>query len=91
MLEIDVLRVIKITIVLLGLILVYLAAKSYRQNRKKEMIFFSAGFAFVTVGSVAAGFLFEFMGLTLIQVSIVEGLMIVIGFLLLIYSIYGFD
>jgi hypothetical protein len=91
MLEIDILRAVKITIVLLGLVLVYLAAKSYRQNGKTEMAFLSAGFAFIAVGSVAAGLLFEFIGLTLTQVSIVEGIMIVMGFLLIIYAIYGFD
>ena len=91
MLEIDILRAVKITIVLLGLVLVYLAAKSYRQNGKAEMAFLSAGFAFIAVGSVAAGLLFEFIGLTLTQVSIVEGIMIVMGFLLIIYAIYGFD
>lgn len=91
MLEIDILRAVKITIVLLGLVLVYLAAKSYRQNGKIEMVFLSAGFALITVGSVVAGVLFEFMGLSLTQVSIVEGLMVVVGFMLIIYAIYGFD
>lgn len=91
MFDISVLRALKLLIVLLGTVLVYLGIKGYRRNRSKDMIFLSLGFAFITAGSVAAGILFEFLGFQLIDVSIVESIMVVVGFGFLIYSIYGFD
>ncbi len=85
------LRALKITIVLLGTVLVYLGFKAYRRNRSKDMIFLSLGFALITAGSVAAGILFEFLGFQLVDVSMIESTMVVLGFASLIYSIYGFD
>ncbi len=89
--EIDVLRLFKLLIVLLGSVLVYLGMKGYRRNHSKDMIFLSLGFALITAGSVAAGVLFEFLGFQLIEVEIVESIMVILGFSSLIYSIYGFD
>ena len=91
MLDISVLRALKLLIVLLGTVLVYLGIKGYRRNRSKDMIFLSLGFGLITAGSVAAGILFEFLGFQLIDVSIVESVMVIVGFGMLIYSIYGFD
>ncbi len=91
MLNIIFLRVVKIVIVVLGTILVYLAAKGYGRTKSKAMVFLSLGFALVTIGSVLAGVLFEFLGFELIDVSIIESIMIILGFGCVIYSIYGFD
>lgn len=89
--DIWILRFLKLVIVLLGMVLVYLGAKGYRRDRRKEMIFLTLGFALITAGSVAAGVLFEFLGFQLVDVDIVESAMVIIGFASLIYSIYGFD
>lgn len=91
MFDIALLRALKLVIVLLGTVLVYLGIKGYRRNRSKDMIFLSLGFALITAGSVAAGILFEFLGFQLIDVSIVESILVIVGFGSLIYSIYGFD
>lgn len=91
MIEIFVLRFVKIIIVVLGVLLVYLGWKSYKRSKAKEMVYLSLGFASMTVGSVVAGVLFEFLGFELLQVSIVESAMMILGFLSVIYSIYGFD
>ena len=91
MLDISVLRALKLIIVLLGTVLIYLGIKGYRRNRRKDMIFLSLGFALITAGSVAAGILFEFLGFELVDVNIVESVMVIVGFGSLIYSIYGFD
>ena len=85
------LRFLKLLIVLLGTVLVYLGLKGYRRARSKDMIFLSIGFALITAGSVAAGILFEFLGFELVDVSIVEAVMVIVGFGSLIYSVYGFD
>ena len=55
------------------------------------MLFLAIGFAIMTIGSVLAGLSFELLGLSLRQVSIVETIMIVIGFIMLLYSVYGTD
>lgn len=89
--HIDILRALQLTIVLLGSILVYLGVKGYRKSRSKDMVFLTAGFALITAGSVAAGILFEFLGFQLVDVEIVESTMVILGFLSLIYSIFGFD
>lgn len=85
------LRFLKLIIVLLGTVLVYLGFKGYRRTRSKDMVFLSLGFALITAGSVAAGILFEFLGFQLVDVSIVEAIMVIVGFGSLIYSVYGFD
>ena len=85
------LRSLKFAIVLLGTVLVYLGVKGYLRTRSKAMVFLSLGFGLITAGSVAAGILFEFLGYQFVDVSIVESIMVVVGFATLIYSIYGFD
>lgn len=89
--DVILLRIVKLIIVLLGTVLVYLGVKGYRRSRSKDMIFLTLGFALITAGSVAAGILFEFLGFQLVDVEIIESIMVVIGFMALIYSIYGFD
>ena len=85
------LRFLKLIIVLLGTVLVYLGFKGYRRTRSKDMVFLSIGFGLITAGSVAAGILFEFLGFELVDVSIVEAVMVIVGFGSLMYSVYGFD
>ena len=89
--ELLLLRVLKSLIGLLGLMLAYLSLKAYRKSESKNMLFLSIGFGIITVGSVLAGLSFEFLGFSLLQVNIVESLMILIGFIMIMYSIYGID
>lgn len=89
--DIYILRFLQLVVVLLGAVLVYLGVKGYRKNHSKDMIFLTLGFALITAGSVAAGILFEFLGFQLVDVEIVESAMVILGFMSLIYSIFGFD
>ena len=89
--ELLLLRVLKSLIGLLGLMLAYLSLKAYRKSKSKNMLFLSIGFGIITVGSILAGLSFEFLGFSLLQVNIVESLMILIGFIMIMYSIYGID
>jgi len=89
--ELLLLRALKSLIGVLGLLLAYLSIKAYRKSKSKNMLFLSIGFGIITVGSILAGLSFEFLGFSLLQVNIVESLMILVGFIMVMYSIYGID
>jgi len=89
--ELLLLRALKSLIGVLGLLLAYLSIKAYRKSKSKNMLFLSIGFGIITVGSILAGLSFEFLGFSLLQVNIVESLMILVGFIMVLYSIYGID
>ena len=89
--ELLLLRALKSLIGILGLLLAYLSLKAYRKSKSNNMLFLSIGFGIITVGSILAGLSFEFLGFSLLQVNIVESLIILIGFIMIMYSIYGID
>lgn len=84
-----VLRSVKIALVLMGAVVVLLSGRAWRRNKSGAMFFLALGFALITAGSVAAGVLFEFLGFELLEVSITEGVVQLLGFGIIIYSIYG--
>ena len=89
--ELLLLRALKSLIGMLGLLLAYLSLKAYRKSKSNNMLFLSIGFGIITVGSILAGLSFEFLGFSLLQVNIVESFIILIGFIMIMYSIYGID
>jgi hypothetical protein len=89
--ELLLLRSLKSLIGILGLLLAYLSLKAYRKSKSNNMLFLSIGFGIITVGSILAGLSFEFLGFSLLQVNIVESFIILIGFIMIMYSIYGID
>jgi hypothetical protein len=89
--ELLLLRALKSLIGILGLLLAYLSLKAYRKSKSNNMLFLSIGFGIITVGSILAGLSFEFLGFSLLQVNIVESFIILIGFIMIMYSIYGID
>ena len=86
---IDILRAFQLTIVLLGLFVVYYGAKGYLRTKKKSLLFLAIGFGFVTVGAVAAGVLFELLKFSIVSVETVGAGSEVLGFMLIVYSILG--
>jgi hypothetical protein len=89
-LVIDVLRVLQALIVILGVVIVYFASKSFRKTKSGAMLFLALGFVFVTVGAVAAGILFEFLLPGDLQAAdAVSAVCEVVGFALIVYSIVG--
>jgi hypothetical protein len=88
--SIDVLRVLQGTIVILGLIIIYYAAKGYRKAKNKSLLFLAFGFLFVTIGAIVAGLIFEFLDpQDFLLVDEVEAVCEVVGFVLIVYSIVG--
>lgn len=84
-----VLRIIKVTVVILGALIVYLSGRAFLRNGSRSMLFLAIGFALITMGSVLAGVLFEFLGYTLLEVVTIEASVMLAGFISIIYSIYG--
>jgi len=88
-LTLDILRIFQITILLLGVIVVYYSQKGYRKTKSKSLLFLALGFLFVTIGAALAGLLFEFLNYDLAAVETIEAGAEVIGFSLIVYSIVG--
>lgn len=84
-----VLRIVKIALVLMGGVVVWLSGKAWRRQKSSAMLSLSIGFALITAGAVAAGILFEFLQYDLLDVNIAEGIVQLLGFSMIIYSIYG--
>jgi hypothetical protein len=85
----DILRALQITVLVLGLVVVYYASKGYRKTKSKSLLFLALGFVFVAVGAVLAGLFFEFLNYDLASVGAIEAAAEVIGFSLIVYSIVG--
>ncbi len=85
----DVLSALQIIIVILGLVIIYYAARGYKKTKSKSLLFLALGFLFVTIGAVAAGLLFTFLNFQLVEVEAIQAANEVLGFLLIVYSIVG--
>ncbi len=81
--------IVRLIVVLLGIIIVYLALKSYKKNTSTAMLALGLGFAIITASAVMEGILFEFFGFSLIDTHLIESLGIALGFSVIIYSIFG--
>ena len=87
--SIDFLRTFQVIIVVLGIVIVYFAARGYRKTKSRSLLFLGLGFLIVTVGAVAAGLLFEVLNFDLVTVDAIQAATRVVGFLLIVYSIVG--
>jgi hypothetical protein len=87
--SIDFLRAFQLIIVVLGIVVVYFAAKGYGKTKSKSMLFLGLGFLIVTVGAVAAGIFFEVLKYDLETVDAIQAATLAVGFLLIVYSIVG--
>jgi hypothetical protein len=86
---IDILRAFQLAIVVLGAFVIYYGGKGYSKTKNKSLLFLAVGFAFVTIGAVAAGILFELLKFDLVSVETVEAGTEALGFVLIVYSIVG--
>ncbi len=80
---------IRLIVVLLGALIVYLALKSYRKNNSSAMLLLGIGFGIITASAVLEGILFEFFGFNLLDTHLIESIGIALGFIVIIYSIFG--
>ena len=73
----------------LGAFIVYLAYRGYRRNASKPLLYVALGFALITAGTLLEGLMFVILGSDILAAIAVEGILTVIGFVAIIYSIYA--
>jgi hypothetical protein len=74
-------------ILLFGGIVVYYASRAYGHTKSQAMFLLGLGFAFVTLGAIAAGVLYNFGTQDLGTVITVQAYSQAIGFFIIVYSL----
>jgi len=82
------LAVVKTLVFLVGGTITYFAFKAYRRTRQRALGFLASGFALVTLGLGFAGLLHEFLRVSLEIGVLVESVLVLLGFLVIAYSMY---
>lgn len=79
----------KVVALVLGAFIVYLAYKGYRRNRSKPLLYVALGFGLITASTIAEGVLYVMLGSELLAAIAAGTAVTVIGFIVIIYSIYS--
>ncbi|MGA3108761.1 MAG: hypothetical protein ABSD99_04805 [Candidatus Bathyarchaeia archaeon] len=79
----------KIVALILGGFIVYLAYKGYKRNSSKPLLYVALGFALITAGTIAEGILYVLLGSELLSAIAAGTAVVVLGFVVIIYSIYS--
>ncbi|WP_254538778.1 DUF7521 family protein [Halomarina litorea] len=82
-----VLLVVRLVVLALGILITYDSFEAYRRTGTYYMRNAAIGFGIITLGVFIEGVLFEFGGLNLAVVHIVESVAIALGFLILLISL----
>jgi hypothetical protein len=81
--------VARVAALVLGAFIVYLAYKGYRRNKSHPLLYVALGFALITAGTILEGVLFVIFQVDLRAALGAGGVLTVMGFLSIIYSIYS--
>jgi hypothetical protein len=81
--------IMRLIALFLGAFIIYLAYRGYRRNASKPLLFVALGFAFITAGNLLEGLIFVILGSDILTAIAIEGVLTVIGFVAIIYSIYA--
>ncbi|MGD0688733.1 MAG: hypothetical protein ABSA50_03090 [Candidatus Bathyarchaeia archaeon] len=73
----------------LGAFIVYLAYRGYKRNASKPLLYVALGFALITAGTLLEGLMFVILGSDILAAIAIEGVLTVMGFVAIIYSIYA--
>ncbi len=73
----------------LGGILVFVSLRTYLSNKSPSMLAMSFGFALIAAGPLLEELLLDALQFPLIDAHILMHLMIAVGLLILVYSLYG--
>lgn len=77
----------QVLILLFGGVVVYYASRAYGKTKSQAMMLLAIGFAFVTVGALAAGILYNFRSIELGTVITLEAYAQAVGFFIIVYSL----
>jgi hypothetical protein len=81
--------VTKLVALILGSFIVYLAYKGYRRNAAKPLLYTSLGFGLITAGTIVEGIIYVILGGDLLPAMATGTAVTVLGFVVIIYSIYS--
>ena len=79
--------VVKTLMLLAGSVVLYYATKAYRRSGDESLGYLAAGFGFVLLGATLGGLVYELIRQPLIVGVVVESAFILVGFLLIAYSL----
>ena len=81
------LDVAQVFILIFGGIVVFYAVRAYNRTKSQAMLLLGVGFAFVTLGAVVAGILFNFFTNDLTDVETFQASCQAVGFLVIVLSL----
>lgn len=82
------LAVVKTLVFVVGSVITYFAFKAYRRTRQRALGYLATGFGLVTVGLGLAGLSYELLEVHLVVGILLESVLVLIGFLVIAYSLY---
>lgn len=82
------LAIVKTLSLIVGSLITVLAYRAYRRTGQRALGLLAAGFGLVTLGLVLAGTLYELLGVSLGMGILLESLLMLVGFLVIAYSLY---
>lgn len=80
---------LKVLTVALGFTIIYLGTKAYRATRRRPLLWLTVGIGIMTLGAISEGIAFQGLGWSLDQSHIFEGVVTLIAFGVLVYSLYA--
>lgn len=84
-----VLLISEVIIVALGGLLIFASSRAYRREKSRSMLAMSLGFGVIVIGSLIEEVFLEVLRYPLIEAHTLENLTVAIGFVILVYSVYG--
>jgi len=83
--------VMKTLTLILGGTITYLSYKAYSRTGAQSLRFLSIGFGIVTLGTLIAGIIDQFLQMEIQVGLLVESVLITAGFAVIVYSLYATD
>ena len=77
----------QVLILVFGGVVVFYASRAYQKTKSQAMLLLALGFAFVAVGALVAGLLYNISTVDLITVITIQAYAQALGFLVIVYSL----
>lgn len=85
----NIILILKTLTLVLGGLITYFSLKAYQRTKAKALRALTIGFGIVTIGSLLAGVIDQFAGFPRMDAILVESTLLVIGFGIILYSLYA--